>query len=266
MPLKTLIFVPTYNESDNARNMAEQLIALGLDADLLFIDDASPDGTGEILDRLAQERPRLTVVHRTGKLGIGSAHLDAIRRAYAQGYERLITMDCDFTHTPAEVQRLFEISEGYDLTVGSRYLNPNSLHGWNILRKSLTGFGHFLTKYVLGVKFDATGALRAYDLRRIPPELFDLVSARGYAFFFESMFILVRNGFSVHEFPIALPARTYGSSKMNAREAWRSGSVLLWLRTASIARPARFRVSALTKRIDEGLADPALIDSALVDQ
>jgi SAM-dependent methyltransferase len=167
-------------------------------------------------------------------------------------------MDCDFTHTPAEVLRLIENSHGYDITVGSRYMRPNSLPGWNIVRKSLTGFGHFLTKNVLSVEVDATGALRAYDLRRIPREMFGLVKARGYAFFFESMFILVKNGFSVKEFPIELPARTYGSSKMTLREAWRSGYRLLRIRGASIIKPSRFRLSTDVQRasIDESLVDP----------
>lgn len=265
MPPSTVIFIPTYNERENVENMAGQLLALGLDADLLFMDDESPDGTGEILDRLAEENPRLSVIHRAGKLGIGSAHLAGIRWAYDHGYERLITMDCDFTHTPAEVLRLIDYSNGYDVTIGSRYLAPNSLPGWNVLRKSLTGLGHFLTKNVLGVAVDATGALRAYDLRRIPRELFDLVSAQGYAFFFESMFILVRSGFSVKEFPIELPARTYGHSKMNARETWRSGSHLLWLRGASIAKPGRFRVSGEATQRPRAAIDPALVDSQCWD-
>jgi dolichol-phosphate mannosyltransferase len=261
MPPNTLIFIPTYNERENVENMARQLLALGLDADLLFMDDGSPDGTGEILDRLASDHPRLLVIHRAGKLGIGSAHLAGIRWAYDHAYERLITMDCDFTHTPAEVLRLIDYSDGYDVTIGSRYLAPNSLPGWNVLRKSLTGLGHFLTKHVLGVAVDATGALRAYDLRRIPRELFELVSANGYAFFFESMFILLRSGFSVKEFPIELPARTYGHSKMNARETWRSGSHLLWLRGASIARPGRFRVSGEVTKRPRAAIDPALVDT-----
>ncbi|MEO7503479.1 MAG: glycosyltransferase [Gemmatimonadaceae bacterium] len=261
MPVKTLIFIPTYNERENVENMARQLLALGLDTDLLFMDDCSPDGTGEILDRLASEHPRLSAIHRAGKLGIGSAHLDGIRWAYDHGYERLITMDCDFTHTPAEVLRLIDHAEGYDVTIGSRYLAPNSLPWWNPLRKSLTGLGHFLTKNVLGVAVDATGALRGYDLRRIPRELFDLVTARGYAFFFESMFILLRSGFSVKEFPIELPARTYGHSKMNARETVRSGSHLMWLRGASLAKPARFRLSGEATRRPRAGIDPALVDS-----
>jgi dolichol-phosphate mannosyltransferase len=260
MSRRTLIFIPTYNEKENVENMARQLTALGLDADLLFMDDGSPDGTGDILDRLAKEIPRLSVIHRQGKLGIGSAHKEGIRHAYDGGYDQLITMDCDFTHTPAEVLRLVENSAGYDITVGSRYMRPNSLPGWNILRKSLTGFGHFLTRNVLGVQVDATGALRAYDLRRIPREMFDLVKASGYAFFFESMFILVNNGFSVKEFPIELPARTYGSSKMTAKEAMRSGYRLLRIRGASIVKPSRFRLSGAGPESRRAAIDAALID------
>ncbi len=255
-PPRTLIFIPTYNERDNVGNIAGQLLALGLDADLLFMDDNSPDGTGGILDRLVADYPRLSVVHRAAKLGIGSAHLDGIRWAYDRGYERLITMDCDFTHTPANVLTLIESSGGYDVTAGSRYLQANSLPGWNLMRKSLTGLGHFLTRNLLGIPFDATGALRAYNLRRIPRELFERVTARGYAFFFESMYILVRNGFSVKEFPIVLSARTYGSSKMTVQETLRSGVQLLSVWVAGVAHPSRFRVSLPVGGIDQTLVDP----------
>src|SRR6266542_1373614 len=103
MPLKTLIFIPTYNERNNVEEMAKQILALGLDADLMFMDDNSPDGTGEILDRLARTHQRVLVRHRPEKLGIGSAHLDGVRWAYDHGYDSLITMDCDFTHSPADV-------------------------------------------------------------------------------------------------------------------------------------------------------------------
>jgi dolichol-phosphate mannosyltransferase len=260
MSERILIFIPTYNEHENVESMAHQLLALELDADVLFMDDGSPDGTGEILDRLASENPRLSVIHRSGKLGIGSAHIDGIRLAYERGYDRLVTMDCDFTHSPADVLRLLDYAQGYDVAVGSRYMQPNSLPGWNPLRRSLTGLGHFLTKNVLGVTVDATGALRAYDLRRIPREIFDLVKARGYAFFFESMFVILRNGFSIREFPIELPARTYGHSKMTLRETWRSGSHLLWLRGASIKSPERFRLTKESVALHGATIDPALTD------
>jgi dolichol-phosphate mannosyltransferase len=259
--LRTLIFVPTYNERDNAEKMANALSELPVDADLLFMDDGSPDGTGEILDAVARRNPRLSVVHRQGKLGIGSAHLEGIRWAYNRGYERLVTLDCDFTHSPDDVPRLIEKSVGYCAATGSRYLESDSLPGWNLLRRSLTSFGHLLTKHLLGIAFDATGALRAYDLRRIPRELFEQVQARGYGFFFESMFLLVRNGFSINEFPIVLPARTYGTSKMTPRDAVRSGSQLLALWVTSTVRSSRFRVRSPDPETDPSLTDPQKWDS-----
>jgi dolichol-phosphate mannosyltransferase len=253
--LKTLIFVPTYNERNNVGRMADELLGLGLDADLLFMDDNSPDGTGDILDRLGQQHDRLFVLHRRGKLGIGSAHLDGISWAYDHGYERLVTLDCDFTHKPADVLRVIEHLKGYALATGSRYMQTNSLPGWNPLRKSLTALGHGLTKHLLGIRYDATGALRAYDLRRIPHEVFERVTAQGYAFFFESMFVLVHNGFSVNEFPIVLPARTYDTSKMTLRETWRSGSHLLSVWMTSKTNPDRFRVVRCSPTIEAGLVD-----------
>ena len=118
---KLLIFIPTYNEADNAERLCRELSALNLGADILFCDDGSPDGTGAIVDRLAQEYPRVQAMHREGKLGIGSAHRDGIRYAYAHGYETLITMDCDFTHQPADVQRLLALahSSGRAVAIGS---------------------------------------------------------------------------------------------------------------------------------------------------
>lgn len=247
--LRTLIFVPTYNERDNVERMVRELTALGLEADLLFMDDSSPDGTGDILDELAGELPSLSVVHRTSKLGIGSAHLAGIDWAYDNGYQRLVTLDCDFTHDPGDLNTLIQNSAGFDVTVGSRYLRAGSLPGWNALRRSLTGFGHVLTRYVLGIPFDSTGALRLYDLERIPRGVFARVKSQGYGFFFESMFVLVRSGCSVGEFPIVLPARTYGSSKMTIAETVRSGRQLLALRLSSIIRPDRHRIV-------RGLASP----------
>ncbi len=259
--VRTLIFVPTYNERENVGNMVTQILELALDADLLFLDDGSPDGTGDVLDRLAESNGRLSIVHRSGKLGIGSAHLDGIRWAYDHDYDRLITLDCDFTHAPVDILRIVEHLEGHDVVVGSRYMRENSLPGWNILRRSLTALGHTLTKNLLRIEADATGALRGYDLRRIPRELFDLVASRGYAFFFESMFLLVRNGFRVKEFAIVLPARTYGSSKMTLRETWRSGSQLLSLWGASVASPARFRLVRPFREVDADLVDSQGWDS-----
>jgi dolichol-phosphate mannosyltransferase len=243
---KLLIFVPTYNEADNVERLCRELSALNLGADILFCDDGSPDGTGEIVDRLAREFPHVRTMHRAGKLGIGSAHQDGVRYAYAHGYETLVTMDCDFTHQPADVQRLLEIAQasGRVVVIGSRYMEPNSLPGWNFMRRSLTYLGHFLTVKLLGLPQDATGALRVYKLAALPQELFNRVRSRGYSFFFESLFVLHRNGFAIEEMPIALPARTYGSSKMCLRETWRSASRLLKLYWAGVRCPESFLLSS----------------------
>jgi dolichol-phosphate mannosyltransferase len=238
---KTLIFIPTYNERDNVVPMCAQILALGLDADLLFMDDNSPDGTGEVLDGLAAQHPQVRVVHRASKSGIGSAHLDGIALAYAEGYRRLVTLDCDFTHSPALIPVFLEKGQGADIVVGSRYLGKNSLPGWSPVRKLLTRIGHILTKTLLGISQDATGAFRVYDLEKIPRGVFGVVQARGYGFFFESLLVLLRNGHSVAEVPIALPARTAGHSKMDLREIQTSVTTLMTLFVQDRTNPHRFR-------------------------
>jgi GDPmannose 4,6-dehydratase len=245
-PSKLLIFIPTYNEVANVERLCRELTELCLGADILFCDDCSPDGTGEIVERLAREFPHVRTMHRPGKLGIGSAHQDGIRYAYAHGYETLVTMDCDFTHQPADVQRLLEIARasGRVVSIGSRYMERGSLPGWNLMRRSVTHLGHFLTVNLLHLPQDATGALRVYQLGAIPKELFDRVRSCGYSFFFESLFVLHRNGFVIEEMPIALPARTYGHSKMCLRETLRSASRLLKLCWAGIRRPESFLLTS----------------------
>ena len=242
MAPKTLIFIPTYNERENVGRMCEEILALGLDADLLFMDDASPDGTGRLLDELVAQHARLRVVHRAGKAGIGSAHQAGIALAYDEGYDRLVTLDCDFTHSPALIPQFLERSETADAVVGSRYLESDSLPGWSAVRKSLTTLGHLLTKNLLGISQDATGAFRAYNLRTIPVAIFGLVQATGYAFFFESMLVLQRNGLAIAEVPIKLPARTAGNSKMSIEEVRRSVSTLLTLFIQDQTNPGRFRL------------------------
>jgi dolichol-phosphate mannosyltransferase len=253
---KTLIFIPTYNERDNAPELFNQILALGLDADILFLDDNSPDGTGQILDDLAATHPLLSVIHRTGKLGIGSAHLEGIQWAYNHGYTRLVTMDCDFTHSPMDISRLLETLPGCDVVVGSRWMQADSLKEWSIFRKFLTGLGHFLTRDILKVPFDATGAFRVYDLTRIPRHVFNRVTAQGYAFFFESLFLLIRNGYRVREIPIMLPKRTYGHSKMRISDALNGAGRIIKLFFATILNPQKFCVPESFTQMNPHLVDP----------
>jgi dolichol-phosphate mannosyltransferase len=253
---KTLIFIPTYNERDNAPRICAELHELGLDADLLFMDDNSSDKTGELLEQLKGRFPRLLVQHRPAKLGIGSAHFEAIDWAYKQGYQVLVTMDCDFTHSPSDVPALLAAASECDVAVGSRWLQPNSLPGWNVFRRMMTNIGHWLTRSVLGVPQDASGAFRAYRLDRVPRPVFDLVKSRGYAFFFESLFILNRNGLTIREVPIVLPARTYGHSKMSRSAALKSGLHIFKLWLANLRRPEQFLIERNPPELDPKLVDP----------
>ncbi len=240
MSSRPLVMIPTYNERDNVERICGDILALSIELDILFVDDNSPDGTGPVLDALAARHANVRVLHRSGKLGIGSAHLAGIDWAYRQGYQLLVTMDCDYTHPPEYIPRFLELAGSHDVAVGSRYMLKTSLSEWNLFRKGLTLLGHFLTRNLLGMPYDATGAYRAYRLDRIPRQTFDLVHSLGYSFFFESLYILFRNQHSVVEIPIMLPARTYGHSKMSYREAIRSALRLFHIYFTSLLSPEAF--------------------------
>lgn len=215
---KTLICIPTYNEAENVESIFNQISELRLDADILFVDDNSPDGTGAIIERRRRYNPHIHVIHRLGKQGIGSAHLDGIHWAYENNYQILITMDCDLTHSPTYLPRFIKNSFDYDIVVGSRYKQKDSLKDWIFFRKALTHTGHLLTKSILKMPYDATGAFRLYRIDKIPIGIFDLIYSKGYSFLFESLYIFHINGYLIKEVPIRLPTRTYGDSKMKIRD------------------------------------------------
>lgn len=221
--------IPTYNEAENVDAIVAGIRETGLDLDLLFVDDNSPDGTGAILDRLAAEYPRLRVLHRPGKQGIGSAHKAGIRWAYDHGYARLVTMDSDLSHSPSAIARLLEADQDSDVVVGSRFMNPDSLEGWAWDRKLLTHLGHIFTTLSLNLPQDCTNAFRRYRLDRIPHGIFEMVESTGYSFFYESLHRLNVNGLKISQIAIDLPARTYGHSKMRVKDIVHSFRFLVQL-------------------------------------
>lgn len=227
LPTKTLIFLATYNEADNVIPIYRAIRAVLPLVDLLFVDDASPDGTGRLLDDLTSRDPRCHVIHRSGKLGIGSAHKAGIRWAYDHGYETLVTMDCDLAHSPDYLPVFLNTAPQCSVVVGTRFTDRGSLAGWNLYRKLLTHAGHALTRTLLAMPYDATGAFRRYDLRRIPRHFLELVRSDGYSFFFESLHILFANRHAIQEVPIRLPPRTYGDSKMRLKDVIRGALFLI---------------------------------------
>jgi dolichol-phosphate mannosyltransferase len=256
MAKKTLIFVSTFEGRDNLRPLCEHISTLGLDADVLVTYDGSRDGTAEELDRLAAELPRLRVQHEPARRGAGANHLDAIELAYREGYDQLVTLDGEYADSPRLIPIFLARGEHADIVVGSRHLDADSLRDWSFLRRSLSDAGHLLTKHLLGLSQDATIGFRYYDLTAIPRELFRLVRARGYDFFFESLLVLQRNGHSIAEVPIKLPKSTYESSKMSFAEVPRSATTLLSLFYHDQINPSRFRIAGEPVELDPNLIDP----------
>ena len=233
----TLVIIPTYNETGNLEKLLREIQALGLGLDLLVIDDNSPDGTGRLADRLSQEMP-LAVIHRPGKLGIGSAHKEGFRHAITRGYRQAITMDADFSHSPRYLRPMLERSQQADVVVGSRYIPGGGLHGWSVPRLLLTHTAHLLTRVCLGIPQDCTGGFRLYQIERLRNLRFDDVKAEGYAFLMEMLFLVQRQGFTIQEIPIVINSRHHGKSKISKREIFRAVVTLARLMPRR-ARPAR---------------------------
>jgi dolichol-phosphate mannosyltransferase len=208
------ICLPTFNERDNIERMLHALVPVGVH--VLVIDDNSPDGTGEIADRVAAELDGVSVLHRARKEGLGPAYIEGFRRALADGAEYVISMDCDFSHDPADVPRLIaRAEEGADVVIGSRYVPGGGTRNWGLGRRIVSAGGSFYARTILGLRIrDMTGGFRCF--RRPVLETVDLgtIGTKGYAFQIELTYRAVRHGFTVAEVPIVFTDRTAGVSKM----------------------------------------------------
>jgi dolichol-phosphate mannosyltransferase len=215
---RAVVCLPTYNERENLEPMIRALAdALDTSRDgVLVVDDASPDGTGEIADRLAAELPWVSVLHRERKEGIGPAYIAGFRRTLAEGAELILEMDCDFSHDPADVPRLIAAAEaGADLVLGSRYAPGGGTRNWGLLRRVVSRGGCLYAQVILGMRVrDLTGGFKCF--RRATLEAIDLgaLSAHGYAFQIETTYRVRRAGLRIEEVPITFVERRAGASKM----------------------------------------------------
>jgi len=211
------VCLPTYNERENLEAMVDRLgEVLRADGVVLVIDDDSPDGTGEIADRLAADRVSVDVLHRPRKEGLGPAYLDGFRRALELGADLILEMDCDFSHDPADVPRLVAAAEDADLVLGSRYVPGGGTRNWGALRRLISRGGSLYAQLLLGVPIrDLTGGFKCY--RRAVLEAIDLdaIHSKGYAFQIETTYRALRAGFRVVEVPIVFVDREVGGSKMS---------------------------------------------------
>jgi dolichol-phosphate mannosyltransferase len=215
--MRALICLPTYDERENLEAMVRALGGLGLDGpEVLVIDDASPDGTGKIADRLAAELPWVHVLHRERKEGLGPAYLAGFRRALELGADLVLEMDCDFSHDPADVPRLVAAAENADLVLGSRYVPGGGTRNWGLVRRFISRGGSLYAQVLLQLGLrDLTGGFKCY--RRAVLETIDLdgISSLGYAFQIETTYRTLRAGFRVVEVPIIFSDREVGGSKMS---------------------------------------------------
>jgi dolichol-phosphate mannosyltransferase len=214
---RALIVVPTYNERDNVAEVVERFLAAAPSAELLFVDDNSPDGTGEVLDELAAANPRVHVLHRAGKLGLGTAYLDGFRWGLGRGYDYLVQMDADFSHDPAYLPEMLRLAEqGADMVIGSRYVDGGGTRNWGIGRKVLSRGGSLYARTILGVKIrDLTAGFICWRRRALEAIDLGAVKSNGYSFQIEMKYRALRAGLSVVETPIVFEDRRVGQSKMS---------------------------------------------------
>ena len=213
MPTAT-VCLPTYNERENLEAMLRALQPLGVE--VLVIDDNSPDGTGELADRLAAELDFVSVLHRERKQGLGPAYLAGFRRVLAGDADYVLELDCDFSHDPADIPRLLAACEaGADLALGSRYVPGGGTANWGLARRIVSWGGSFYARVILGVSIrDLTGGFKCFRRHVLESLDLDAIESKGYAFQIETTYRVLRKGFTIVEVPIRFVDRTEGESKM----------------------------------------------------
>ncbi len=227
--MKAVVIMPTYNEAENLPPMVEQLFSLGIEGlHLLVIDDNSPDGTGQLAEDLARQHPGyIEVVHRSGKLGLGTAYLLGFQRALDRGADYIIEMDADFSHPPQAVPMMLEKIKDYDVVIGSRYAPGGSVdERWGLRRRLLSSGGNWYARRVTGLPVhDATGGFKCFRRQALADLDLSRVKSDGYAFQVEVNYACHRKGYRMLEVPIHFQERIHGQSKMSlgiiVEAAWR---------------------------------------------
>ncbi len=211
--MKAVVCLPTYNERENLERMLRALADKGVS--VLVIDDNSPDGTGELADRLAAELGHVQVLHRPRKEGLGPAYLAGFRRALAYGADLVLEMDADFSHDPNDVQRLISAAAEADVVLGSRYVEGGAIANWGRVRRFVSSGGSLYARLLLGVGVrDLTGGFKCFRREVLETLDLDAIASRGYAFQIETTYRALLAGFCVVEIPISFADREHGGSKM----------------------------------------------------
>ena len=236
--MRIMVVVPTYNERANLEELIPRVLGQLSDIELLVVDDGSPDGTGEYADSVAAENPRVHVLHRPGKMGLGSAYVYGFTHALATDADLIIQMDADFSHNPDEIPNLVEQAREYDVVLGSRYITGANVVNWPLRRLFLSYFANVYTHIVTGLPLrDSTGGFKCFHRKVLGKIELDTIRSDGYSFQIEVNFRSWRKGFSIVEIPIVFVDRHSGTSKMSRRIVWEA-MWLIW----------RLRIERILKR------------------
>jgi dolichol-phosphate mannosyltransferase len=226
---RALVITPTYNERPNVPTLVDRVLSQDARIEMLFVDDNSPDGTGDLIESIAKNNPRVHLLRRPGKMGLGTAYRDGFRWALARDYELIFEMDADFSHNPDHLPQFLAAAESADFVLGSRYLNGKvTVVNWPMSRLMLSYGANIYARIVTGLKlWDATGGFKCFHRRVL--EAIDLndVRSNGYAFQIEMSFRAVRKGFKPIEIPIVFADRTDGESKMSGHIV-REAVLMVW--------------------------------------
>jgi dolichol-phosphate mannosyltransferase len=216
--VKAIIAIPTYNERENIVNLVRDIQQFAPSVDLLIIDDNSPDGTGAIADDMAARDNTIHVLHRAGKLGLGTAYIAGFHYAIEQGYDFVFEMDADFSHNPSYLPQFLALAENADVVIGSRYVEGGGTPNWSRLRKFISGGGNIFARAVLGIPVhDCTAGYRCYRTAALNTLNLDAIRAQGYAFQVEMTYNFWKSGFRIRELPIIFEDRRVGKSKMSRK-------------------------------------------------
>jgi dolichol-phosphate mannosyltransferase len=227
---RLLVSLATYNEAGNIAALIAEIHKVVPHADILVIDDNSPDGTGRIASELAEKDARIHVLHRPGKLGLGTALLAAMKFAMAQDYDYLLNMDADFSHPPRYLPGILAGMSKYDVMIGSRYVRGGGTENWPLPRRAISQSVNMLVRFLFHMPVkDASGAFRCYRVSKLREVELNRIRSRGYSFQQEVLFRCHKAGCKLGEYPILFENRRAGASKVNRKEAVRSMSMILYI-------------------------------------
>jgi dolichol-phosphate mannosyltransferase len=216
MIMKTLIIIPTYNEAGNLCPLLKEIFVRAPESDILIVDDNSTDGTGELANQIHTENPQVNVIHRPGKLGLGTAYLAGFKYAIAHNYDAAFEMDADFSHDPRYLPDFLKAIKHADLVIGSRYVPGGGTPDWSPVRRLISSGGNILARFLLGIPIhDCTAGFRCYRCEVLRSIDLDTIQSRGYGFQVELVYRVMKQGFKIVETPIIFVDRCVGKSKMS---------------------------------------------------